>query len=164
MLDARAMRFETLSYSWDPENPLSGEHPTIRDLSVHEEALAFFAAANRLALDFAVRGERHFEFGAGRWGGGSKGLTVEECRLNVARRELCRRCGKDRRNREGGENAAGRQARNPCTHRKPPQLMIRKFHHSNFTARSEPSVFTSPDRGRRCSAAYRSPTPPGWTC
>jgi molybdopterin/thiamine biosynthesis adenylyltransferase len=40
MLDARAMRFETLSYSWDPENPLSGEHPTIRDLSVHGEALA----------------------------------------------------------------------------------------------------------------------------
>ena len=40
MLDARAMRFETLSYSWDPENPLSGEHPTIHDLSVHEEALA----------------------------------------------------------------------------------------------------------------------------
>jgi adenylyltransferase/sulfurtransferase len=40
MLDARAMRFETLSYSWDSENPLSGEHPTIRDLSVHEEALA----------------------------------------------------------------------------------------------------------------------------
>jgi hypothetical protein len=33
MLDARAMRFETLRYSWDPENPLSGEHPTIRDLS-----------------------------------------------------------------------------------------------------------------------------------
>jgi molybdopterin-synthase adenylyltransferase len=40
MLDARAMRFETLSYSWDPENPLSGEHPTIRDLSVHEPSLA----------------------------------------------------------------------------------------------------------------------------
>ena len=40
MLDARAMRFETLSYSWDPANPLSGERPTIRDLSVHEEALA----------------------------------------------------------------------------------------------------------------------------
>jgi adenylyltransferase/sulfurtransferase len=35
MLDARAMRFETLRYAWDPENPLSGEHPTIRDLSVH---------------------------------------------------------------------------------------------------------------------------------
>jgi adenylyltransferase/sulfurtransferase len=33
MLDARAMRFETLRYGWDPENPLSGEHPTIRDLS-----------------------------------------------------------------------------------------------------------------------------------
>ncbi len=35
MIDARAMRFETLRYGWDPENPLSGEHPTIRDLSVH---------------------------------------------------------------------------------------------------------------------------------
>jgi molybdopterin-synthase adenylyltransferase len=35
MLDASAMRFETLRYGWDPENPLSGEHPTIRDLSVH---------------------------------------------------------------------------------------------------------------------------------
>jgi molybdopterin-synthase adenylyltransferase len=35
MLDARAMRFETLRYSWDPTNPLSGEHPTIHDLSAH---------------------------------------------------------------------------------------------------------------------------------
>jgi molybdopterin-synthase adenylyltransferase len=35
MLDARAMRFETLRYAWDPENPLSGEHPSIDDLSVH---------------------------------------------------------------------------------------------------------------------------------
>ena len=35
MLDARAMRFETLRYAWDPANPLSGEHPTIRDLSGH---------------------------------------------------------------------------------------------------------------------------------
>jgi adenylyltransferase/sulfurtransferase len=40
MVDARAMRFETLSYSWDPANPLSGEYPTIRDLSIHEPALA----------------------------------------------------------------------------------------------------------------------------
>jgi molybdopterin-synthase adenylyltransferase len=36
MIDARAMRFETLRYAWDPANPLSGEQPTIRDLSVHE--------------------------------------------------------------------------------------------------------------------------------
>jgi molybdopterin-synthase adenylyltransferase len=36
MVDARSMRFETLAYSWDPANPLSGEHPTIRDLSVHK--------------------------------------------------------------------------------------------------------------------------------
>jgi molybdopterin-synthase adenylyltransferase len=35
MVDARAMRFETLSYAWDPENPLSGKLPTIRDLSAH---------------------------------------------------------------------------------------------------------------------------------
>jgi len=35
MVDARDMRFETLNYAWDPDNPLSGERPTIRDLSVH---------------------------------------------------------------------------------------------------------------------------------
>jgi adenylyltransferase/sulfurtransferase len=35
MLDARAMRFETLRYSWDPANPLTGEQPTIHDLSAH---------------------------------------------------------------------------------------------------------------------------------
>jgi adenylyltransferase/sulfurtransferase len=35
MVDARAMRFETLRYEWDAANPLSGEHPTIKDLSVH---------------------------------------------------------------------------------------------------------------------------------
>jgi adenylyltransferase/sulfurtransferase len=35
MIDARALRFETLSYAWDPTNPLSGETATIRDLSIH---------------------------------------------------------------------------------------------------------------------------------
>jgi molybdopterin/thiamine biosynthesis adenylyltransferase len=35
MIDARAMRFETLRYGWDPGNPLSGETPSIRDLSPH---------------------------------------------------------------------------------------------------------------------------------
>ena len=35
MLDARSMRFETLAYGWDPANPLSGERPTIIDLSMH---------------------------------------------------------------------------------------------------------------------------------
>jgi len=34
MVDARALRFETLNYAWDPGNPLSGEEPTIRDLSI----------------------------------------------------------------------------------------------------------------------------------
>jgi molybdopterin/thiamine biosynthesis adenylyltransferase len=33
MVDARAMRFETLNYGWDRGNPLSGEKPSIRDLS-----------------------------------------------------------------------------------------------------------------------------------
>ena len=35
MIDARAMRFETLNYAWDPGNPLSGEKPTITDLRGH---------------------------------------------------------------------------------------------------------------------------------
>jgi adenylyltransferase/sulfurtransferase len=35
MIDARAMRFETLSYSYDPQNLLSGEKPAITDLSAH---------------------------------------------------------------------------------------------------------------------------------
>jgi adenylyltransferase/sulfurtransferase len=35
MVDARSMRFETLYYAWDRANPLSGEHPSIRDLSIH---------------------------------------------------------------------------------------------------------------------------------
>jgi adenylyltransferase/sulfurtransferase len=35
MMDALAMRFETLSYAWDETNPLSGTNPSIRDLSAH---------------------------------------------------------------------------------------------------------------------------------
>lgn len=35
MVDARAMRFDTVRYGFDPGNPLSGETPTIRDLSIH---------------------------------------------------------------------------------------------------------------------------------
>jgi molybdopterin-synthase adenylyltransferase len=35
MIDARAMRFETLDYAWDRDNPLSGERPSIMDLSIH---------------------------------------------------------------------------------------------------------------------------------
>ncbi|HXF87369.1 MAG TPA: molybdopterin-synthase adenylyltransferase MoeB [Xanthobacteraceae bacterium] len=40
MFDARAMRFETVSYRWDPNNPLTGERPTIRDLSAHRSDAA----------------------------------------------------------------------------------------------------------------------------
>jgi molybdopterin/thiamine biosynthesis adenylyltransferase len=36
MIDARGMRFEMLGYAWDPENPLSGDKSTIRDLSAHQ--------------------------------------------------------------------------------------------------------------------------------
>jgi molybdopterin/thiamine biosynthesis adenylyltransferase len=32
MIDARSLRFETLSYQWDENNPLSGTNPTIRTL------------------------------------------------------------------------------------------------------------------------------------
>ncbi|MBI4274694.1 MAG: molybdopterin-synthase adenylyltransferase MoeB [Rhizobiales bacterium] len=35
MVDARAMRFETVAYGWDSKNPLNGERPTIVDLSSH---------------------------------------------------------------------------------------------------------------------------------
>jgi molybdopterin-synthase adenylyltransferase len=35
MIDTLAMRFEMLRYAYDPANPLSGEAPTIRDLSIH---------------------------------------------------------------------------------------------------------------------------------
>jgi molybdopterin/thiamine biosynthesis adenylyltransferase len=35
MIDARSMRFETLRYGWDAANPLSGQQPSIRDLSIH---------------------------------------------------------------------------------------------------------------------------------
>lgn len=37
MIDARSMRFETLGYAWDPDNPLSGEKATIKDLSAHTD-------------------------------------------------------------------------------------------------------------------------------
>jgi adenylyltransferase/sulfurtransferase len=37
MIDTRTMRFETLNYTWDPANPLSGETPTIHSLAVHAE-------------------------------------------------------------------------------------------------------------------------------
>ena len=36
MIDARAMRFETLRYTRDPSNPLNGDKPTITDLSGHK--------------------------------------------------------------------------------------------------------------------------------
>lgn len=35
MIDARSMRFETLTYARDPANPLNGDAPTIRDLRGH---------------------------------------------------------------------------------------------------------------------------------
>ncbi|MGQ0673147.1 MAG: HesA/MoeB/ThiF family protein [Hyphomicrobium sp.] len=33
--DAKSARFESVTIGWDPANPLSGEHPTILDLSLH---------------------------------------------------------------------------------------------------------------------------------
>src|SRR3984893_14031073 len=40
MIDARSMRFETLTYHWDPPNPTSGDRPTMQDLSPHRESQA----------------------------------------------------------------------------------------------------------------------------
>jgi adenylyltransferase/sulfurtransferase len=39
MIDARAMRFETLDYAWDRDNPLTGERASIRDLSIHASSI-----------------------------------------------------------------------------------------------------------------------------
>ncbi|MEA2941263.1 MAG: molybdopterin-synthase adenylyltransferase [Bradyrhizobium sp.] len=39
MVDARAMRFETLRYSRDPANPLNGDKPVIVDLSAYHPPL-----------------------------------------------------------------------------------------------------------------------------
>lgn len=38
LYDARGGRFESVNVGWDPGNPLSGEHPTITDLSIHDGA------------------------------------------------------------------------------------------------------------------------------
>ncbi len=35
LYDAKEARFDTIKVSWDPQNALSGEAPTIRDLSIH---------------------------------------------------------------------------------------------------------------------------------
>ena len=45
MYDARATRFETLKYCWDPDNTLSGTKPTILDLSSHENPPSEICAA-----------------------------------------------------------------------------------------------------------------------
>jgi adenylyltransferase/sulfurtransferase len=37
MIDTRSMRFESLSYAWDSNNPLSGDAPSITDLTIHEK-------------------------------------------------------------------------------------------------------------------------------
>ena len=38
--DALSARFQTIALKWDPENPLTGRKPAIRDLSVHATVLA----------------------------------------------------------------------------------------------------------------------------
>jgi len=43
--DALSSRFESIAISWDPGNALSGENPTILDLSVHEKEPAWACAA-----------------------------------------------------------------------------------------------------------------------
>lgn len=43
--DAFASRFETVELSYDPDNPLSGTNPTIRDLSLHARAAGPACAA-----------------------------------------------------------------------------------------------------------------------
>ena len=35
MYEALSARFQTIALKWDPDNPLNGRNPTIRDLSIH---------------------------------------------------------------------------------------------------------------------------------
>lgn len=43
--DAKAARFESVSIAWDPDNALSGNAPTIRDLSIHAQVSETAACA-----------------------------------------------------------------------------------------------------------------------
>ena len=43
--DAQASRFDTVQLAWDPENPLNGNNPTIRDLSLHTSSVTGPACA-----------------------------------------------------------------------------------------------------------------------
>jgi adenylyltransferase/sulfurtransferase len=45
LYDAKAARFTEIRVEWDPANPLSGEAPSIRDLSVHVGGEAAICAA-----------------------------------------------------------------------------------------------------------------------
>ena len=38
--DALSTRFQSIKMSWDPDNPLSGHAPTIKDLSIHKAPAA----------------------------------------------------------------------------------------------------------------------------
>ena len=38
--DAQASRFDTVQLAWDPDNPLTGRAPSIRDLSLHDAGRA----------------------------------------------------------------------------------------------------------------------------
>lgn len=40
LYDALQARVSTVRYAWDPENPLNGENPSLRDLSHHSAAVA----------------------------------------------------------------------------------------------------------------------------
>jgi adenylyltransferase/sulfurtransferase len=40
MVDTRSMRFETIGYAWNANNPLTGEKPAITDLSLHAAGAA----------------------------------------------------------------------------------------------------------------------------
>ena len=43
--DARSASFDTMSYGWDPDNPLNGRKPTIRDLAMHQKRATIAPAA-----------------------------------------------------------------------------------------------------------------------
>ena len=92
MVDARAMRFETLRYARDPANPLNGDTPTITDLSGLRGVVFNALSSPLLAVHM-----RKLRLGIARAGGGAGRKCLGErgeMRLRQFHVERAERLGK----------------------------------------------------------------------
>ena len=65
MVDARSMRFETLRYGWDPENPLSGEQPDHPRSVGARLTRRYFDATPRSGRELGAGNDRPFVLAVG---------------------------------------------------------------------------------------------------